>query len=392
MIPGFFDETLRDGEQQAGLHLSAALKRRMAMLIARCGVERIDLMPAAYASERELAASLVAEGLGPVLSAATPVGEKFVEEAAACGLSHIILFYACSDRLIFLRDSLLRDQLPYAAQTLDDEVPEQVIVDARDRMLESTQASIDLAHRLGLEVDFAAEDASRADTAFLATCAKEIGGRSGRFFLCDTVGVLSPDETSTWVSQLRDAAPEVSFGLHFHNDRGLALANTLAGLDAGAVMVSGTFRGIGERAGNVALESVIEAYAERNGAALPAVDYDALAALLALLDEEGLRPAKPGSPAANRHLSGMHVQTLLRDTESYSPGGDQNIEIWFGKLSGSSNVRYLFERILGRSLPEAAYARLSEQLKQRSLEQGRDFSSDEVKDWLEQGGFGVEAS
>src|SRR4029077_5077844 len=96
-----FDETLRDGEQQAGVFLPAAEKIRLARLIGRTGVGRIDLMPAVHASENDVAAVLVREGFADVLSAATMLGRRHVEQAAACGLRRVILFYAVSDRLLF---------------------------------------------------------------------------------------------------------------------------------------------------------------------------------------------------------------------------------------------------------------------------------------------------
>jgi benzylmalate synthase len=390
VYPEFFDETLRDGEQQAGLHLPFPLKRRLAAAIARTGVARIDLMPVADAEERELARTLVGDGLAGLLSAATPVGRRFVEEAAACGLRHLVVFYACSDRLLFLRDPLLRVDPAFADATVDDDIPLTVLEGARDRMLESTLDTIEYARGLGLGVDFAAEDASRADECFLATALAEIGPRVGRFLLCDTVGVLEPARTRSWIRTLRDRAPRVELGVHFHDDRGLALANTMAALEAGATMVSGTFRGIGERAGNVALEAVMHEFDEREGLrsgdAASAVDE-----VLRLLDEADLRPARPGSPEARRHLSGMHVQALLRDPASYCADAEAPFEVWYGKLSGASNMQYLFERVLDRPLPAGEYARLSALVKEKARLAARDFRGEEILEWIARGEFDARA-
>ena len=89
-----FDETLRDGEQQAGLFFAEDRKHELAHLIADTGVHRIDCMPAVDDGEERLAATLIADGFGPKLSAAVPAVPHYVEQAKSCGLERIILFYA----------------------------------------------------------------------------------------------------------------------------------------------------------------------------------------------------------------------------------------------------------------------------------------------------------
>lgn len=159
---------------------------------------------------------------------------------------------------------------------------------------------------------------------------------------------------------------------------GLALENSLRAVLAGATMVSGTFGGIGERAGNVALEQVLNALRLRHQMTVAGIDYDAIAAVCAHLENLGLRPATPYSRQAQRHMSGIHVQSLMQDKRSYSIFPEQEPEIWFGKMSGAANFQYLFEKHLGRSLPKAEYERLSTRLKRRARREQRCYSTDDI--------------
>ncbi len=162
-----FDETLRDGEQQAGVFLAPELKRHLAGLLRTAGVHRIDIMPAVDAGEAALARQLLEDGWADCLAAATPVGRRFVDQAIDCGFRHAIVFYAVSDRLLFLRDPAVRDDPALAVRTIDDGVPAPVIRRCRDEMLERLVDTLAHARAAGLTLDFAAEDASRADRDFL---------------------------------------------------------------------------------------------------------------------------------------------------------------------------------------------------------------------------------
>lgn len=94
------------------------------------------------------------------------------------------------------------------------------------------------------------------------------------FLLCDTVGVLNPEKSYIWVNDLLESTQGVALGAHYHNDMGLALENTLQSLMAGAILVSGTFCGLGERAGNVAIEQVLNGLRIRFGIEVEGINYD----------------------------------------------------------------------------------------------------------------------
>jgi len=384
---GIFDETLRDGEQQAGLCFPADVKREIADLVVRTGAHQIDLMPAVDPLEAELVRELVGAGFADRLTPATMLGKPHVDLAKSCGVGHIILFYGVSDRLLLLRDPELQDHPALAGRDLGGELPGELVARARDNALQRILESVRHATGRGLDlrVDFAAEDASRADPDFLVRCLRELGPYLEHFVLCDTVGVLQPERASRWVSELREASRETPLGVHFHDDCGLALENTLAAVQAGASLVSGTFGGIGERAGNVALDRVLQGLRLRYGLEVTGIDYDAVARLVATLDERGYRPARPYSPESQRHESGIHVHALLRDPGSYSIFPDAEPEIWFGRFSGASNFEYLCERVLGEPREPADYERMAAELKRRAAREGRCWSPDEVAEWIARG-------
>jgi isopropylmalate/homocitrate/citramalate synthase len=380
-----FDETLRDGEQQAGLVLSHADKRGLAERIARTGVHYLDLMPAVDEAEADLVRELAGRRPGPAVTPATRLDKRDVDLARACGVERIILFYAVSDRLLFLRDPHVRSEPRVASLRYDDGLPADLVERMRAAFLARARDCVAHAHGLGLAVDFAAEDASRADPEFLVRCLRELAPGLDHFMLCDTVGVLEPERTGRWVRELGAACPDARLAVHFHDDRGLALENTLRAVRAGATCVSGTFGGIGERAGNVALDAVLRALRERDGVEVEGIDYDAVARVRAWLDARGLRPAEPMSAAAFRHESGIHVQSLLHDPRSYCAFDGVEPQIWFGRTSGAANFQYLFEQVLGRPQPRAEYRRLAGVLKARALREGRCWSGDEMCRLLEAG-------
>jgi len=227
-----FDETLRDGEQQVGIFFDESTKRTLADLIAQTGVHHLALMPAIHHTEVKLTKSLISQGFSKTLAASTMMGKSHIDESLECGVETIILFNAVSDRLLHLRHPQFRNQ----------PIP----------------SNLDLAIVNRLKICFAAEDASRADFDFLVECITKFRPYIEHFLLCDTVGILTPEKTKHWIRNLIEfTGNKTPLSVHFHNDRGLALENTIQAVLAGATGISGTFGGIGERAGNVALEQVL---------------------------------------------------------------------------------------------------------------------------------------
>lgn len=379
------DETLRDGQQQVGLFFDPDVEHTLAHAIAQTGVHQIALMPAVHASEATLVRSLINEGLGQQIIASTMLTKAAIDQSVACGVRQIILFHAVSDRLLLLRDPDLRQHPDYRHKTIEDGIPQAVVDQIRQAMLNKVVEHLRYADERGLKICFAAEDASRTDFDFLVDCIRKFQPYIEHFLLCDTVGILTPETTYQWISDLLTHTRQAPMAVHFHNDMGMALENTIQAIRAGACGISGTFGGIGERAGNVALEQVLHGLKWRFGWEVEGIDYDALNHVTEYLHSLGARAHAPYSPQAQRHESGVHVHSLLRDRQSYCIFPHIEPEIWFGKCSGVSNLQHLFEQQLGQPLTRQQYESLRADLKAIAMQQKRSFSAPEVLTLLENG-------
>lgn len=383
-----YDETLRDGEQQAGLFFSYPTKQKLAHLIAQTGVHGLDIMPCVCEQEAVLLKTLVSEGLDGLITAATLMGKQYIDQAKMYGVKRIILFHGLSDRLLFLRDPQIRLLGDFKGKTIDNDIPAKLIDRVRQNAIDFIVDMLRYATtEAGLTVDFGAEDGSRADFDFLVQCIRSFSPYIEHFLVCDTVGILSPEKSYIWINDLIQRTTGVALGVHFHNDLGMALENTLQSLIAGATLVSGTFSGIGERAGNVALDQVLNGLRVRFGIEVSGINYEAVPLVTDYLEKLGVRPAAPYSHPAQRHESGIHVNSLLWDTKSYATFPYGTIEVIFGKWSGVSNFQYLFEKQLQNPQPKTQYEKMRSVIKSLSAEQERYFTANEVIELWKDGVF-----
>lgn len=383
-----YDQTLRDGEQQAGIFFSYPTKQELAHLIAQTGINGVCIMPCVCEQEVDLAKTLLSENLENLLIADTLMNKQSIDFAKDCGIRRIVLFNALSDRLLFLRDSHIRSLKEFKGQTIDNNISSQAINKIRQNAIDLIVENLRYATTVaGLKVDFAAEDASRADFDFLVQCIRSFSPYIENFILCDTVGILSPEKSYIWVNDLLQSTTGVAFGVHYHNDMGMALENTLQSIMAGATLVSGTFSGIGERAGNVSIEQVLNGLRVRFGIEVNGVNYDALATVINYIEQLGIRPAAPYSQAAQRHESGIHVNSLFSDPYSYAVFPHGTIDIIFGKWSGASNFQYLFEKQLQNPQSRSQYEKMRSVIKSLATEQERYFTANEILDLWRNGVF-----
>ena len=382
-----FDETLRDGEQQVGIFFDEQTKYDLASLISHTGVRGIALMPAIHPTEAQLVSNLVSRGLNKQIVASTMMGKKQIDRSIECGVETIILFHALSDRLLWLRDRKLRHLLPSfeSCEETSTSSETKIIQQLRQQTIDKVLANLEYAASKGLKVCFAAEDASRANFDFLVSCINKFQPYLEQFLLCDTVGILTPETTKQWIKDLLAATNnKTSLTVHFHNDRALALENTIQAVLAGAKGVSGTFSGIGERAGNVALEQVLNGLKLRYGYEVVGIDYDAIAKVISYQKEHNITANQPYSPESLRCETGIHVDSLMRDRNSYYLFPQGKPEIWYGKFSGAANFQYLFEKELNQPLSKQQYQEFRDFIKQLSIKQNRSFSEAEVVKILKQ--------
>jgi homocitrate synthase NifV len=235
--PLFIDVTLRDGEQAPGVAFSTREKILIARLLDRAGVYQIEAgIPAMGEVEQEAIRRITALGLRSRVSTWNRILPEDIRASLACGVRDVHLSAPVSE--IHLRYKLGR---------------------SRGWVLAQLRKAIAYALAHGCRVTVGAEDASRAEEAFLvefALLAQEMGAERLRY--CDTVGILDPFATLERLSRLQEKVA-IPLEFHGHNDFGLATANALAAVRAGCGYVNVTVGGLGERAGNVPLEEVVAA-------------------------------------------------------------------------------------------------------------------------------------
>ncbi len=340
-----FDETLRDGEQMPGLVFSFNEKLKLAEEISDFGVDYIRLMPSVSAEEADLTRVLTDEGIR--VSAVCPMKKEFIEEVAKLGVKRIALFHK------------FKEILKNPSQAID---------------------LINYSKDFGLKVELACEGASTSNLEELDELV-EISKNVSQFIYSDTSGLLTPWKTKEVISRI---SKKVNVEFHGHNDLGMASANTLMAIKSGATAFSGTFCGIGERAGNAAIEEVVVALKVIEGINLN-VNYKVIKNLCEKVGKVAgitLPPQKPivGSNAF-AHESGIHVNALLKGSSIYEPFdpsivGNSRV-IVFGKHSGKSNLKYLLSKY-GIPYKEDELGPLLDKLKTESLRKKRNLTEQEV--------------
>jgi len=330
------DTTLRDGEQTAGVVFANKEKVRIAKLLDEIGVHQIEAgVPVMGGDEKEAVRDICRAGFKASIMGWNRPVTKDIEASLDCGVDAVAISISTSD--IHIKHKLGT---------------------SREQVVEQMVKAVEFAKKEGLQVSVNAEDASRSDMKFLtefARAARDAGADRLRY--CDTVGIMDPFTVYDRIRQIIDAV-NIDIEMHTHNDFGMATANALAGIKAGAKYVGVTVIGLGERAGNAALEEVVMALKHlhkidlkfKTGMFLELAEYVSTASGREL-------PAWKAIVGSNMfaHESGIHADGVQKHPMTYEAFHPEEVglqrQIVIGKHSGTAALKAKFAEF-GRFLTD----------------------------------------
>ncbi|MCG3173589.1 MAG: Homocitrate synthase [Myxococcota bacterium] len=331
------DNTLREGEQVAGVDFSIEEKCSIAMALDEFGVHRLDAgMPASGEKECKTIRSLLDLHLRAEVGVSCRVNTDDVAQAIELRPAAVYLITPASRRRL--------EHMNWDLPGMIEKARPLVLALAAER----------------IKVHLAVEDASRAAEDDIVALVNAFGGAVDTAYLCDTVGVHLPWEAREWVRRIRARVPEpLHLGYHGHNDLGMAAGNSLAAWQGGARHVSVTVNGLGERAGNASLSTLTACLVRMELAkGLKAQRLPRLAALVETASGIPVSPLEPVVGAfAFAHASGVHAHAALQDEQAYTDLEpslfDRQHEYPLGKKSGRYAIRALAGPAAQMAPPEA---------------------------------------
>jgi 2-isopropylmalate synthase len=304
-----FDTTLRDGEQAPGFSLRPAEKLQLARQLDALGVDIIEAgFPIASPADAEAVRRIATEVRRPVIACLARCHRADLEKAAwsiaPAARGRIHTFIATSDLHLQAKLRISREQC-----------------------LETAVDAVRFARQHTDDVQFSAEDATRSDFDFLCRVVEQVvAAGAATINLPDTVGFTTPDETREFFSRIRECVPnsdKVVFSTHCHDDLGLGVANSLAAVQGGARQVECTVNGIGERAGNAALEEIVMTLHVRRDrmpfeVAIVHKEIYPSSEMLTKLTGQGVQVNKAiVGRNAFAHEAGIHQDGILKDRRTY---------------------------------------------------------------------------
>jgi homocitrate synthase NifV len=324
------DTTLRDGAQAPGVRFDPAQQQKIARSLDAMGIDALEVgTPAMGPAAEDAIRSIVALGLTCQLSGWCRARVDDLVAAERCGLQWVHI------------------SLPVSDIHLD------ALGKRRQWVIDQLEALIPPALQQFRRVTIGAQDATRAEPGWLTAFAKT-AARMGAHGLrvADTVGIGRPASVAESIAALKKAVPGLPLEFHGHNDLGMATANALTAAEAGAEALSVTVNGLGERAGNVALEQIIMAIQQHPQLTCHA-RCENLLAVCRLVAGAGQRPIAPDRPVVGglvfTHESGIHCHAMLKNPATYEPFAPQCIgrngsRFTLGSHSGRAGIRHLLAR------------------------------------------------
>ncbi len=332
-----FDTTLRDGEQAPGFSLRPAEKLQLARKLDELGVDIIEAgFPITSPADADAVRRIAVEVRRPVIACLARCHRADLEKAAwaiePARQGRIHTFIATSDLHLQAKLRMTREQC-----------------------LEAAVDAVRFARRHTADVQFSAEDATRSDLDFLCRVVEAvIDAGATTINLPDTVGYSTPDELREFFQRLRERVPNadcVVFSAHCHDDLGLGVANTLAAVNGGARQIECTINGIGERAGNAALEEIVMAFRVRRDrlpytTGIVTSQLYPSSELLTSLTGQGVQVNKAVvGRNAFAHEAGIHQDGMLKDRRTYEIMRAEDVGApWNPLVLGKHSGRHAVQR------------------------------------------------
>jgi 2-isopropylmalate synthase len=346
-----FDTTLRDGEQAAGTHLGARAKLEIAQQLARLGVDVIEAgFPISSPEDFEAVKLIATQVQGPTI----------------CGLSRAVPqdIDAAGQALAPAKRRRIHTGLGisdiHIASKFADEKYGRTLEEKKRRAVEMGVAAVRCARKYTDDVEFYCEDSGRADKAYLFQMVEAvIDAGATTVNIPDTTGYSIPEQYGALIAELIAKVPnsgKAVFSVHCHDDLGMSVANTLAGVRGGARQVEGTINGVGERAGNAALEEVVMAIRTRKDyfgidTAINAKELYRTSRMVA----EALGMPVPANKAvvganAFAHSSGIHVDGFIKNPLTYEimrpeDVGSPKSEVILTARTGRAGLRHRLQEL-----------------------------------------------
>jgi isopropylmalate/homocitrate/citramalate synthase len=342
------DTTLREGEQAPLVHFSEAQSLQLARKIDEAGVDFIEVSPIVGKKQSRVARALLSENLRTTVVLHGRARKEDIDLLLSFDPTFIATYLSTSDIHLASKLRIGREE-------------------AQSRAVDA----VEYAKAHGLKVRFTCEDASRTDREYLLSTVRAVSeAGADRISITDTVGVMTPAAMYSLVKGVR-AATSAGIDLHCHNDLGLALANALAGVEAGADCIHASVNGAGERAGIPKIAEVAMAlqvlYNQRKD-----ISVEKLASLSEVFSKLSGLPTDPFSPIVGenvfRHKGGTHLAAVLREGRAYEAFSPESVgrkrRIVVGGYSGRNVLRYLSDT-LGMRMTDAQVEKTLARLKEK---------------------------
>jgi len=381
-----FDSTLRDGEQAPGIALDPDQKVTIATQLAKLGVDIIEAgFPISSPGDFRAVTRIAQEVQGPTIAALARAQGKDVDRAWEA------IKYAADPRIhVFLATSPIH--MEHKLRMNEEEV------------IATVKANVARARDYTDNVEYSPEDATRSDPDFVvAVCQAAVEAGATTVNIPDTVGYATPDDYGVLirrvVQDVKGTREDVIISTHCHNDLGLAVANSLAAVAAGARQVEGAINGIGERAGNTSIEEVVMALrvrADAYGVGV-GVTTEEIYETSRMVSEETGYPVQFNKAVVGRnafaHESGIHQHGVLRERTTYeimdpTAVGMGNSVIVMGKHSGRAAFKHSLDQ-LGLDLSGVAFEEAFTKMKDVADHSG-EVTPDQIRVIVEEVVSGIE--